>query len=314
MDGQTSSARFNRPMGIAVAPDGTVYVADCNNHTIRQISPEGVVTTLAGMAGQPGRQDGLRELARFHHPVGLALDAAGNLYVADTQNHTIRKVTPAGLVITMAGRPGEKGTTDGEASKARFNFPQGITAAPDGTVYIADTESHTIRQLTTTGVIRTVAGMPGRKGAADGTGANARFFHPSGLATNASGTLYIVDNGNHTIRKIESDGMVRTIAGAAGKSGSADGQGTAARFDWPNGIAVNARGWLYVADNVNSTIRLLLPNGQVTTLTGRAKSWGSQDGAGSEARFEFPFGVALHPHAQTLYVTDTKNQLLRCVQ
>ncbi|RSK43156.1 NHL repeat-containing protein [Hymenobacter rigui] len=310
-DGFGPAARFSRPMGIALAPDGTLYVADTNNHTIRRITPAGMVTTFAGTAGAQGSADGVGAAARFNSPVGLALDAQGVLYVTDAENQTIRKITPAGVVTTLAGRVGTKGNADGPGEQARFHYPHGIAVTASGIIYVTDTDNHTIRRITAIGEVTTVAGTAGKKGAADGVGAAARFFRPSGLAVNAAGTLFVVDNGNHTIRTISVSGDVRTLAGVAGKAGCTDGSGTAARFDWPNGIALDAAGTLYVADNVNSTVRRLTLTGETTTLAGSPRSWGSQDGSGPEARFEFPFGVALTADGTTLYVTDTKNQLIR---
>lgn len=313
-DGAGAAARFNRPMGIALAPDGTVYVADTNNHTIRRITPAGVVTTFAGEAGVKGSLDGTGAAARFYAPVGLALDAQGMLYVTDGRNQTIRKVTPAGVVTTLAGKVGSKGSADGQGAGAQFNFPHGIAVDAGGTVYVTDTENHTVRSVTAAGEVKTLAGMVGKKGAVDGAGVAARFFQPSGIAVDGGGTLYVVDNGNNIIRTIQPTGEVRTLAGLAGKRGGTDGLGPVARFDWPNGIAVDAQGILYVADNVNSTVRRITPTGEVTTLAGHPHSWGSQDGPASDARFEFPFGVAVSADGAVLYVTDTQNQLIRRIQ
>lgn len=313
-DGLGTAARFTRPMGIALAPDGTVYVADTNNHCIRRISPTGEVTMLAGAADAPGSVDGIGASARFVSPLGVALDAQGNLYVADAGDHTIRRVAPTGAVTTLAGTAGHKGRVDGPRVAARFHAPHGIAVASNGTVYVADTENHTIRQLSPAGVVTTWAGLAGQKGAADGNQLAARFFHPTGLAVDTKATVYVVDNGNHTVRLITPAGNVSTLAGKAGKPGSTDGVGSAARFDWPNGIAVDAQGKLYVADNVNSTVRCITPTGQVTTVAGKAHSWGSEDGPAQDARFEFPFGVAVDGAGTVLYITDTKNHCIRCIR
>ncbi|MBD2715103.1 hypothetical protein KBK19_08655 [Microvirga sp. STR05] len=314
IDGGGTEARFKRPMGIAIAPNGVVYIADTENHTIRRITPAGAVTTLAGTAGSKGSLDGSGEAARFYHPVGIALDSQGNLYVTDSENHTIRKINSAGLVTTLVGTAGRKGISDGAGIQASFNYPHGIAVGADGTIYVTDTENHTIRQISSTGVVTTLAGSAGKKGAPDGTGAAALFYHPSGIAVTAEGILYVADNGNHTVRKISRNGAVTTLAGMARKRGHADGTGPAARFDWPNGVAVDSQGLVYVADNVNSIIRIITPTGVVTTLVGKALSWGSQDGNSESARFEFPFGVAVNPSGNIIYVTDTKNQTIRRIQ
>jgi len=313
-DGAGTNAQFNRPMGIAVAPDGSVYVADTDSHTLRRISPTGVVTTVAGRVGVKGSADGAGAAARFTFPVGVAVDAHGTVYVADAGNHTIRRVTPVGQVSTIAGLAGQKGRTDGAGSEARFNMPHGLAVAPDGTIYVADTENHTLRQLTPEGRVSTWAGQAGQKGSTDGERAAARFFHPTGLALDVSGTVYVVDNGNHVIRAVPAVGPVRTLAGQAGKHGSADGVGAAARFYWPNGIAVTAAGELYVADNVNATIRQITAAGIVSTVAGSAHHWGSQDGPATDAQFEFPFGIAVDTAGLVLYITDTKNHCVRRLQ
>ncbi|SFQ49374.1 NHL repeat-containing protein [Hymenobacter arizonensis] len=313
IDGVGPTARFKSPHGVVVGADGAVYVADTENHAIRRITAAGVVTTLAGALGQKGQADGLGATARFAHPEGLALDAQGNVYVADAGNHTLRKVTPAGLVSTVAGQAGRAGRVDGAAPQALFNAPHGLAVGADGTVYVADTYNHTIRRISPSGTVTTLAGSPGQKGAGEGPGAQARFFHPSGVAVDADGALYVADNGNQTVRKITPAGEVSTLAGAARKKGSADGLGPAARFRTPSGVAVDGQGHLYVADYVNSTIRHLTPDGQVSTLAGHPLGWGSQDGTGDAARFAFPFGVAVDARGR-LYVADTQNMLIRCVE
>ncbi|WP_375434920.1 NHL repeat-containing protein [uncultured Hymenobacter sp.] len=313
-DGTGTAARFNRPMGIAIAPDGTLYVADAGNHTIRCITPAGVVTTLAGAAGQSGSLDGTGAAARFFSPVGLALDAHGILYVTDAGNHTIRKVTAAGVVTTVAGTAGAKGSIDGVGSAARFNSPHSLTVAPDGALYVADTNNHLVRHITPTGQVSTWAGVAGHKGSVDGARPNARFFHPSGVALSPQGVLYVVDNGNHTVRVVDPREGVRTLAGVGGKKGHTDGPGAAARFHWPNGIAVGEQGQVYVVDHLNSTIRCVTPTGAVTTVAGQALHWGSQDAVGADARFEFPFGVATGGPGHKIYITDTKNQVVRVLE
>lgn len=314
VDGTGPAARFNRPMGIALAPDGTLYVADANNHTIRRITPTGIVTTFVGKAGAKGSLDGTGAAARFNSPVGLALDAQGALYVADAANQLIRKVTPAGVVTTLAGEAGTKGNADGLGEQARFNYPHSLAVGASGVIYVTDTDNHTIRRITAAGEVTTIAGAAAKKGSADGAGTGARFFHPSGIAVNAPGTLFVVDNGNHTIRTISPSGDVRTLAGVAGKAGRTDGPGAAARFDWPNGIAVDAQGTLYVADNVNSTVRRITPTGETTTLAGSPRSWGSQDGSAAEAQLQFPFGVAVTADGTALYLTEATNYLIRYIR
>lgn len=302
-DGLGDAAEFARPMGVAATAAGTVYVADTDGHTIRKITSAGVVTTVAGAAGRKGSTDGVGSAARFYHPVGVAVDAGGTLYLTDADNHTIRKITSAGDVSTVAGTPGSKGSADGPGATARFNLPSGVAVDATGTLYVADTFNHTIRKITPAGVVTTWAGVAGHKGSTDGPGAVARFYHPAAVAIDAQGALYVADNGNQTIRKITPAGMVTTLAGTAGRSGSADGEGASARFHFPVGVAVDARGNVYVADYLNATIRQITATGRVSTLAGTVLHSGHSDGPGPEARFDGPASIAVDADG-TLYVTD----------
>jgi sugar lactone lactonase YvrE len=310
VDGIGGATRFNGPRGVALDAAGNVYVADYYNHTIRKISAGSVTTTLAGLAGNPGSADGTGSAARFNFPSGVAVDGGANVYVADLQNHTIRKITPAGVVTTLAGLAESSGSTDGTGSAARFKNPSGVTTNAAGNVYVADTNNHTIRKITPAGVVTTLAGSAGSSGSADGTGGAARFAFPQGVATDGS-NIYVADNNNSTIRKITSAGVVTTLAGLAGTIGSADGTGSAARFWQPHGVAVDSVGNVYVADGGgNYLIRKITPAGLVTTLAGLADYYGSADGAGSAARFNTPAGVAVDVNG-TLYVADDQNSVVR---
>ena len=256
-DGTGSAARFGDPAGVTVDSTGTVYVADTGNDTIRKITATGVVTTLAGAPGVSGTSDGPAAAARFNGPSGIVVDATGNLYVADTLNHAIRKVTPGGVVSTPAGAAGWSGSADGTGNQVWFYGPQGLALDAAGNLYIVDTNNDTLRKLVlATGVVSTIAGQTRTSGSADGSANLVRFSYPSGIAADGTGNLYIADTDNHTIRQITPGGVVSTVAGLAGASGSADGVGAAARFTYPTGIAVDASGNLYIADTNNHTIRL----------------------------------------------------------
>lgn len=215
-DGTGSSARFFVPTGVAIDAAGNLYVADSGNYTIRKVTPGGVVTTFAGVGRSPGSTDGTGAAARFREPTGIVADRNGNLFVTDTGNHTIRRITPAGAVTTFAGATGAStqglgaGSSDGSGSFARFNSPTAITIDSAGTLYVADTGNHTIRRITAAGAVTTVAGTAGITGPADGTGNAARFQEPRGVAVDASGSVYISDTGNHTIRR----GIAATGSGA----------------------------------------------------------------------------------------------------
>lgn len=313
VDGPATTARFSRPMGVAVDAAGNVYVTDTDNHTIRKIAPDGQVSTLAGAAGSPGRTDGPAATARFFNPVGIALDAAGTLYVTDTGNHTIRRIGPDGQVSTLAGTPGAPGSTDGAGPAARFNQPHALAVAADGTLYVADTGNHTVRRITPAGAVSTLAGTAGAAGTEDGPGAAARFRNPYGLAVTTSGTLVVADNGNHTVRHITPEGSVTTLAGVAKRFGSTDGPGAAARLMLPSGVAAAPGGGVYVAEAGTQQVRHISPAGDVSTAAGTAFKAGATDGPAATARFKSPLGLAVAPDG-ALYVADGRNHTVRVIR
>ncbi len=316
-DGAGAGAMFFSPRGVAVDTNGYVYVADTFNSTIRKITPAGVVTTWAGSPLAGGTNDGPGAAARFYFPSGLAVDKAGVIYVADEGNHTIRKITPDGMVSTLAGQPGFGGfgSRDGMGSQAQFRDPFGVAVDNAGNVFVAElynidsTQGGTIRRITPDGMVTTLAGSASNPPASvDGTGAAARFYGPAGLTIDSAGNLFAADGGS--IRKITPDGVVTTLAGLAGSTGSADGTGNAARFFGSTGVAVDAAGNIYVADEYNSTIRKVSPAGTnwaVTTVAGAAGVQGAANGTGSAARFYLPFGIAVDG-AGTLYIADSDSR------
>lgn len=309
-DGNGGAARFFSPRGLAIDGSGNIYVADSDNGTIRKITPSGDVTTIAGTAGNFGSNNGNGASASFAFPSSVAIDGSGNVYVADMFNSTIRKITSAGDVSTFAGKPAVRGSTDATGGNARFNFPEGVAVDTAGNVYVADGSNQTIRKITPAGVVSTLAGSPLQKGAADGSGSSARFFDPTGLAVGGDGAVYVADRNNNAIRKITSGGSVSTLAGAVGGTSSADGIGSAARFDGPGGVALDGSGNLYVADTENHTIRKITPGAAVTTVAGSAGSSGATDGTGSAARFNAPSGVAVDLLGN-VYVADSGNHTIR---
>ena len=309
-DGVGAAASFNMPNGMAIDAAGNLYVNDTGNETIRKITPAGVVSTLAGAVGSPGSTDGTGSAARFNALAGIASDSIGTLYVTDSEDQTIRKITPAGVVTTLAGILGSVGARDGPAAAALFNHPTSIAIDAAGTLYVTDSQNDAVRAITPAGIVSTIAGSPGISGSADGIGAAARFNDSFAISTDSQSNLYVSDGFNNTIRKITVGGNVTTLAGSASIMGAVDGQSSAASFDEPYGITADPTGNLYVADVNNATIRKITPGGLVSTFAGTAKIMGSTDGSGGAARFSEPIGV-YSDSAGTLYVSDTNNNAIR---
>jgi serine/threonine protein kinase/sugar lactone lactonase YvrE len=311
-DGAGNQAQLRLPNNVAVDRAGNVYVADTGNNTIREISPNGTVSTLAGVSGTHGSADGMGSEARFWAPFGIAVDRSGNVYVADTANNTIRKITPQGVVSTLAGLAGHPGSQDDIGTNARFRNPWGVAADDAGNVFVADMSNDTIRKITPAGVVTTLAGQAGMTGSEDGSGGQARFNAPHGVATDHAGNVYVSDSANNTVRKITPDGTVSTVAGLPGHPDNTDGNGKDARFWNPQGLAADAQGNLYVADMGNNTVRNITPTKGVITLAGLAGTSGATNGKGigKDVRFSSPGGVATDS-AGNIYVADTLNHTVR---
>ncbi|WP_246464370.1 hypothetical protein [Undibacterium seohonense] len=224
------------------------------------------LTLIAGNIGGPGSADGIGGNARFDTPIGIARDKSGNLFVTDKYNHTIRKITPSGLVSTFAGQVAIPGSADGEAGKALFNEPNGITIDASDNLYVADNVNHLIRKISPAGVVTTLAGKALELGKADGTSSAARFNSPADIAIDNQGNLIIADQFNSLIRKISSTGQVTTLAGNPNSSGFADGPAKSAMFRLPVGIAIDRNNTVYVADTYNNMIRKIDTNGNVTSI------------------------------------------------
>lgn len=367
IDGSAAEARFNQPAAIAFDTAGALFVADEANHVIRRVAVDGTVSTFAGGVGQCGSADGPSDVARFCAPAGLAFDAAGRLYVADRSNAQIRRVAADGTVVTVAGSALQRGAVDASGAAARFDSPSGLALDDRGDLLVADTGNATVRRVTPTGVVSTLAGTAGQFGSVDGAGAAARFRQPLALAF-GNGRLYVADSLSHTIRAIDAAGNVTTLIGADQVIGSTDGTfaatrlglpqslawvggasprlligdfygtirsadlgtavvvrvagelqspteardgpGSTARFELPRGIAVDAGGDVFVADaGYSSSIRRIDGSG-VTTFAGRAARFSGADGQGSAAGFRRPQGLAVLPNGD-LAVADHGNYTLR---
>ncbi|MFE6993939.1 NHL domain-containing protein [Streptomyces pharetrae] len=258
-DGPAVAARLDRPYGLAMDSTGTLYFSDHNNHQVRKVTTDGRIRTVAGTgtAGFGGDQ-GPALSAQLDGPREVAVDRAGNLYIADSENHRIRKVTADGQIGTVAGT-GTAGFSgdDGPSVAAELNCPYGIAVDSTGNLYIADTDNHRIRQITPDGKIRTVAGTgtPGFSG--DGGAATAAQLNtPYGVAVDGAGNLYITDAENHRVRRVAGDGTISTVAGTGTDGFSGDGgPATSAQLNYPFGLAVDCVGALYIADYVNNRIR-----------------------------------------------------------
>jgi serine/threonine-protein kinase len=305
VNGLGRAARFNHPFGITVDATGNVYIADQGNSVIRKLDAATQVTTFAGMPGVSGSVNGADTASSFNKPFGVAADAAGNVYVADAGNNTIRAITPAGLVSTFAGT-GAKGIANGPDT-ATFNSTLGVAVDGSGTLYVADYGNDVIRKISPAGVVSTLAGT-GAIGADNGVGTAATFNLPEGVAVDASGNVYVADNGNNMIRKITPAGVVSTFAGSS-TAGSANGTGTSASFNSPFGVAVDAAGNVYVADSGNNLIRKITPSGVVSTLAGSGAR-GANNASGSAASFNTPSGVAVDASGN-VYVADENNNQIR---
>ncbi len=260
-DGTGLEARFNRPHGIAVDNDLNVYVTDMKNCTVRKITPEGVVSTHAGIPGVQGAKNGLASESTFYFPEDIAVNSKGDLFVADSYNFTIRKISSDGVVSTYAGKAGEPGSEDGLGAKARFNKPLGIAIDGKDNIYVADSDydgepsgNCTIRKISPKGKVTTIAGIAGKAGHVDGSGKKALFHKPVGIDVTPDGIIYVADTEADLIRKIDKKGMVTTIGGKYLEENKKNGIGEEARFKDPQAIAVGKNGILYIADTLNNRI------------------------------------------------------------
>jgi hypothetical protein len=316
------------PQGVAVDSVGNLFVADANKHVILEVMPLGTnwtVSTIAGSEGVYGTSDGTNSDAGFLSPGGVAVDNAGNLFVADSGNNAIRKITPSGtnwVVTTIAGNSHASGYLDGTNGDAQFAFPQGIAVDAAGNLFVGDENNNIIRKVAPSGtnwIVITIAGDPNNGGYLDGTNGAAQFLYPFGVAVDAADNVYVADAVNAAIRKLTPSGtnwIVTTIGGQGQSPGSADGLMNVSQFYFPVGVAVDAGGNVYVADQFNSTIREIIPmNGDWNTVTigGLAGNPGNADGINETAAFSSPSSVAVDAYGD-VYVTDNGNNNIRLGQ
>ena len=286
-NGTGTSARFNRPNGLAIDGSGNIYVADEWNHRIRKITTAGVVTTLAGSSS--GFSDGTGTGAQFNSPSGIAVDGSGNLFVCDRSNHRIRKVTPAGVVTTFAGS-GSALNTNGTGTGATFNNPTGIAIDANDNLYVTDYSNHSVRKITSAGVVTTLAGpvnTSGTWGTSNGTGTSARFNYPYHIVIDSHGHIIVTEMNGQRLRKITTAGVVTSYVGST-TSGSVNGVGTSARFNSPRGLGIDADDNIFIADFNNHLIRKVYPYsyGKKITIDNTKVS-------GSTSLTDFPILISL---------------------
>ena len=320
--GPATEALLAAPTGVATDGAGNLYIADRNNNRIRKVDSTGTITTIAG-SGEYGfdrggfsGDGGPATEAQLAVPWGVALDGAGNLYIADSRNHRIRKVDSSGTITTVAGT-GEFGFggDGGPAVQARLDFPTGVATDGAGNLYIADTYNHRIRKVDSSGTITTIAGSEVGGFGRDGVPATeTRLAAPTDVAVDGAGNLYIANTGNHRIRKVDSSGVITTIAGTGESGFSGDGgPAVEAQLAVPRGVAVDGAGNLYIADHDNDRIRKVDSTGIITTIAGSGEwGFGGDDGPAVQARLDCPTGVATDG-VGNLYIADYDNHRIRKV-
>jgi len=315
--GPAIKAQLNWPRDMVVDAHGNLYVADTNNHRIRKVSADGTIGTIVG-TGEPGYSGdgGPAASARLRAPRDVEIAPDGTLYIADTGNHCIRKVTPEGIISTPAGAGGSGFDGDnGPAEQAQLSWPQDVSVATDGSVYIADTGNHCIRHVTVYGVIVTIAGTGECAYGGDGAPADrAKLARPRGVLAYADGSVYIADTENHRIRKITPGGTIITVAGNGIEGYTGDGGSAVhAELAWPRGVAVDADGSLYFADCGNSRIRRVTPDGIIETIAGTGmEGYGGDGGPAIFALLADPHGIALTPEG-SLLIAEPRSHCIRQV-
>ncbi len=320
--GKAADAQVNFPLGLAIDGSGNVYIADHLNHRIRKVAADGTITTVAGSdsIGSTG-DDGPATSARLNFPSGVAVDGSGALYITDTMNHTIRKVVVGGNITLFAGQRGVSGFLEKDAKEefldakdAQLNAPTGIAIDSAGNIYFCDTRNHRVRKIGTDGKIQTIAGS-GEKGETGdgGEAVEAKLNSPTGVAVDSAGNVYIADQMNHRIRKVDKDGIISTVAGT-GLPGYSGNGGLAARAQlfYPCCIALDRQGNLFIADRTNNRVRRVdAQTGTISLAAGTGRFGDDFDGrAAEQARLRFPMGLAADPQGR-IYFSDNANSRVK---
>ncbi|MFE3375989.1 NHL domain-containing protein [Streptomyces anulatus] len=308
------AAQLNRPYGIAVDSAGSVYFSDHSNHRIRRITTDGKINTVAGAAAGFRGDAGPAVSAQLNGPREVAVDRAGAVYVADSSNHRVRKITADGQISTVAGSGVAGFSGDGgPATAARLNLPMGVAVDSAGALYVCDYHNQRVRKITANGQISTVAGSGVAGFAGDGGPAViAQLRNPYAVVVNSDGELFIADSSNHRVRKITADGQISTVAGtgSAGYGGD-DGPATSAKLNTPLGVVVDSTGILYISDYQNHRVRKVTPEGQISTIAGKGTAgFGGDDGPAASAQLNNPLGLAVDC-VDTLYIADYSNHRVR---
>ena len=307
-------AWLHSPRDVAVDGSGNLYIADTWNNRIRRIDTAGNISTMAGTGeGETGGDGGPADQAQLYCPQCVAVDSAGNIYIADTFNRRIRKVDPEGVITTVAGT-GEKGD-GGPAVQESLDRPEGVTVDGSGNLYIADTWNHRIRKVDATGKIFTVAGAGASGYSGDGGSADrAQLYCPGDVAVDGSGNLYIADRGNDRIRKVDAAGKISTVAGTGEDDYGGDGgPAVLAQLRYPNSVATDGSGNLYIADTWNNRIRKIDITGNISTVAGNGERGAGGDGGPAvQAQLRCPNSVAVDS-SSNLYIADRDNDCIRKV-
>jgi sugar lactone lactonase YvrE len=311
--GAATAAQLNYPYGVAVDSAGNLYIADTDNGRIRKVWAAGIISTVAGGGTASPGDGGAATAAQLTNPTGVAVDSAGNLYIADSGSNLIRKVTTGGIISTVAGGGTATPGDGGAATAAKLNSPWGVAVDSAGNLYIAEQGSSRIRKVTPAGVISTVAGIGASGFAGDGGSATAaELNHPYGVAVDSASNLYIADTTNRRIRKVTAAGVISTVAGTGPAGFNGDGgAATAAQLNYPYGVTVDSVGNLYIADSLNYRVRKVTAAGVISTVAGNGVSGFSGDGgAATAAQLYVPSAIAFDSTGN-LYIADTNNSRVR---